>query len=213
MAVYQVVDIIKDVRIALDQNALSDELAGIGDVDTLSLDEIIRSKIVEAVKRVHSSASLYHLNQGHNFGDTLYWKGTGPCGWVLLPDDFMRLIVFQMDDWERAVYRAIDMDSQEFAMQSSRFGGVRGTPQRPKCVLTIRPEGRAIEFYSCKNQSAKVSRGVYIPQPKIDNMGGIEISNRCYEAVIYTICALVVTAFGDTSKSDVFNSMAKTLIE
>lgn len=40
MAVYQVVDIIKDVRIALDQNALSDELAGIGDVDTLSLDEI-----------------------------------------------------------------------------------------------------------------------------------------------------------------------------
>ncbi|EJX03102.1 hypothetical protein EVA_08793 [gut metagenome] len=213
MAVYQVVDIIKDVRIALDQNAMSEALTGIDDVETLSLDEIICSKIVEAVKRVHSSASLYHLNQGHNFGDTLYWKGKEPCGWILLPEDFMRLIVFQMDDWERAVYRAIDMNSQEFAMQSSRFSGVRGTPQRPKCVLTIRPEGRALEFYSCKNQLAKVSRGVYMPMPKIDNFGGIEISNNCYEAVIYTICALTATAFGDSSKSDMFNNMAKTLIE
>lgn len=213
MAVYQIKNITKDVRVALDQNGVSDSLEGIGDVDTLELNEIIRSKVVEAVKRVHSEASLYRLNQGHNFGDTLYWNDKEPCGWILLPDDFMRLVVFQMDDWARPVYRAIDMDSQEFVMQYSRFGGVRGTPSRPKCVLAIRPEGRALEFYSCKDQTAKVSRGVYIPQPKIDEHDGIEISNQCYEAVVYTICALVSTAYADSNRTELFNNMAKSLIE
>ena len=54
MAVYQIKNITKDVRVALDQNGVSDSLEGIGDVDTLELNEIIRSKVVEAVKRVHS---------------------------------------------------------------------------------------------------------------------------------------------------------------
>ena len=78
MAVYQIKNITKDVRVALDQNGVSDSLEGIGDVDTLELNEIIRSKVVEAVKRVHSEASLYRLNQGHNFGDTLYWNDKEP---------------------------------------------------------------------------------------------------------------------------------------
>lgn len=61
MAVYQKNKIQEDVRIALDQNTNSDTLKIIGDVDTLALDDIIASKIVEAVKRVHSSASPYLL--------------------------------------------------------------------------------------------------------------------------------------------------------
>lgn len=53
MAVYQKNKIQEDVRTALDQNMNSDTLKIIGDVDTLALDDIIASKILEAVKRVH----------------------------------------------------------------------------------------------------------------------------------------------------------------
>lgn len=74
MTVYQLDDIAKDVRIALDQNMASDTLAAIGDVDTLALNDIIKSKIVEAVKRVHSSAPPYLLDGGHNFGDAIFWN-------------------------------------------------------------------------------------------------------------------------------------------
>ena len=42
MTVYQLDDIAKDVRIALDQNMASDTLAAIGDVDTLALNDIIK---------------------------------------------------------------------------------------------------------------------------------------------------------------------------
>ena len=64
MAVYQKNKIQEDVRTALDQNMNSDTLKIIGDVDTLALDDIIASKILEAVKRVHSSAPSYLLDAG-----------------------------------------------------------------------------------------------------------------------------------------------------
>lgn len=209
MKVYPLDYIAKDVRIALDQNMLSDTLAEIGDVDTLALDDIIKSKIVEAVKRIHSEAPPYLLDGGYNFGDAVYWK-EHECGWVLLPEDFMRFVVFEMDDWERAVFYAISTDDAEYNQQSSRFKGIRGTSQRPVCVISIRPEGRVLEFYSCKTSDAMVSRAVYIPYPKVDDDGAIEICERCYDAVVYTTAALALTTFGDIEKSSVLTELAKT---
>lgn len=211
MAVYHLDEIAKDVRIALDQNIVSDALKEIGDVDTLSLNDIIKSKVIEAVKRIHSSAPSYLLDGGYNFGDGVYWK-EHESGWVLLPEDFMRFVVFQMSDWERAVFYPISTDDPEYEKQSSRFKGIRGTAQRPVCAISIRPEGRVLEFYSCKSEKATVSRAVYLPYPQIDKYGAIEICQRCYKAVIYTIGALVLTTFGDVEKSSALNELAKSVL-
>lgn len=207
--IYQLDAIKRDVRVALDQNAVSDALLGEGDVDTLSLDEVIRAKIVEAVKRVHSEAPAYLLDGGHNFGDAVYWMEK-ECGWVLLPEDFMRLVVFQMDDWVRAVFKAMSADDPEYAPMQSKFKGVRGTYQKPVCAISIRPEGRVLEFYSCKSHTALVSRAVYLPYPKIDPYGGVDICSRCYEAVVYTAAALVATTLGEMNQSAALNELAKT---
>lgn len=211
MAVYQTDRIGRDVRIALDRNMTSDALKLIGDVDTLALDDIIKSKILEAVKRVHSAAPAHLLDGGYNFGDAIYWK-EHESGWTLLPEDFMRFVVFQMDDWERAVFYPINTDDPEYEKQSSRFKGIRGTYQRPVCAISIRPEGRVMEFYSCRKKDTKVSRAVYLPYPKFDKYGAVEICERCYEAVIYTIAALVLTTFGDAEKSAALNELAKTAL-
>lgn len=191
--VYKVEDIVRDVRIALDKNMTSEPLTALGDVDTLSIDEIIRSKILEAVERVHTEAPAYKLEGGHNFGDEVYW-GELESGWVLLPDDFMRLVVFKMDDWERAVYSAISVDDAEYALQRSRFKGIRGTSQRPVCAVAIRPEGKVLEFYSCKSTDAQVSRAVYMPYPAIDAHGGVDISERCYHDVVNAVAEMVSRA-------------------
>ncbi len=211
MTVYHLDEIAGDVRIALDQNTTSDVLKEIGDVDTLALNDIIKSKIIEAVKRVHSSAPPYLLDGGHNFGDEVYWQKC-ESGWVLLPEDFMRFVVFQMSDWERAVFYPINVDDPEYEKQSSRFKGIRDATQRPVCAISIRPEGRVLEFYSCKSQDATVSRAVYLPYPKIDKYGAIEICQRCYDAVVYTIAALVLTTFGDVEKSSALNELAKSVL-
>lgn len=209
MKVYQLEKIAEDVRIALDQNMSSATLTAIGDVDTLALNDIIKSKIVEAIKRVHSEAPAHLLDGGYNFGDNVYWM-EHESGWVLLPEDFMRFVVFEMDDWSRAVFTANNTDDTEYAKQHSRFKGIRGTAQRPKCFISIRPEGRVLEFYSCKSETAKVSRGVYLPYPRVDEFGGVEICERCYNAVVYTIASLVLITFGDTAKSEAMTELAKS---
>lgn len=209
MKVYRLDEIAKDVRIAIDQNMSSDTLIGFDDVDTLSLNDIIKSKITDAVKRIHSMAPVYLLDGGNNFGDAIYWKEL-ESGWCLLPENFMRLVVFQMDDWERAVYHAISEDDAEYKKQSSRFKGIRGTPQKPVCAIAIRPEGRALEFYSCKSENAMVSRAVYLPYPVIDEDDGIEICERCYQAVVYTIASLVLTTYGNADLSKALSDLAKS---
>ena len=209
--IFQIDKIMQDVRICLDQNMASDALIESGDIDTLALDEIIKSKILEAIQRVHRDAPNYLLEGGHNFGDAVYWREL-ESGWVLLPNDFLRLVVFEMDDWDQAVYQAISTDDPEYEKQQSRFKGIRGTAQRPVCAIGIRPEGRVLEFYSCKSTDAKVSRAIYIPYPKIDEDGGVDISERCYNAVIYTAAGLTLLTCGETEKGNSVSELAQTFL-
>jgi len=210
--IFQIDKIMQDVRICLDQNMESDALIESGDIDTLALDEIIKSKILEAIQRVHRDAPNYLLEGGHNFGDAVYWREL-ESGWVLLPKDFLRLVVFEMDDWEQAVYQAISTDDPEYEKQRSRFKGIRGTAQRPVCAIAIRPEGRVLEFYSCKSKNAQVSRAIYIPYPKIDKDGGVDISERCYNAVIYTAAGLTLLTCGEVEKGNAVSELAQTFLK
>lgn len=210
--IYQIDKIMQDVRICMDQNMTSDALLASDDIDTLALNDIIRSKILEAVRLVHLGAPVHLLESGHDFGDAVYW-GDKESGWVLLPDDFMRLVVFEMDDWERAVYQAITTDDAEYEKQRSRFKGLRGTVQRPVCAIAIRPEGRVLEFYSCKSEDAQVSRAIYMPYPKIDDNGGVDISERCYDAVVYTTAGLTLITCGEAEKGNTLSEMAQTFLK
>ncbi|MBD5201797.1 MAG: hypothetical protein HDS81_00565 [Bacteroidales bacterium] len=208
---YNVTEIMRDVRVAMDQNDIDAQLIAENDTDTLELNEIIESKIIQGVRLVHEAAPARLLEEGHSFGDELYWDGR-ESGHVLLPDDFMRLVAFRMSDWERTVYSAITPADPRYARQSSRLKGIRGNPQKPVAVIVNRAEGKALEFYSCKSEDAQVATATYLPYPIIDSDGGIDISERCYEAVIYTIAGLVAATYGDAQKAAAMNETAKGLI-
>jgi hypothetical protein len=231
--VYQVDRILRDVRVCLDRNRTSTALIEGNDIETLTLDEEIQSKIEEAVDRVHMAAPYYLLEQGHNInvdvededdsdadGDTdevvsyapgIHWAPQ-ECGWILLPEDFLRLVVFQMSDWERPVYSVITPDTPEYKKQRSRVKALRGTSQRPVCALVVRPEGKALEFYSCKSNEATVDKAVYIPHAAIDEYGGVDISERCYDAVVYTIAALALASMNEPERANLMLEKANTYL-
>lgn len=189
--IYKLQRIARDVRVAIDENKTSEQLIADEDIDTLSLEDIVRSKIVEAVRRVVTEAPTHLLDGGEPFGDAIFWRSQ--CsGWTLLPEDFMRLVIFKMSDWERPVYEPITAADPQYQLQFSRYKGLRGNPQKPVVAIVSRAEGRALELFSCKSQNATVEQAVYIPLPKVDCDGGINIPERCYMSVVYEAASLVL---------------------
>ena len=147
---YSVDDLTKDIRIVLDQNTTSEQLFETSDIDTLSLEEIIGSRLEDAARIVEKEAPLFLLDGGEPFAQSISWDsrpGYG-SGRTQLPDDFLRLISFQMSDWERPVSEAISDLDPSYAMQHSRYPGIRGNPQKPVVAIVMQPVRPAFIYYA-----------------------------------------------------------------
>ena len=184
--IYTIERITRDVRVSIDENARGESLVIEGDIDTLTLDERIRHEITDAARKVEMEAPAELLDGAQNFGDAVEWRA-GNSGRIELPEDFMRLTVFKMSDWERPVDEPITATDPRYRLQRSRLEGVRGNPQLPVVAIVRRPEGLALEFYSCKDRTATVEMAAYYPLPRIDRSGGINIPEKVYKAVVAEI--------------------------
>lgn len=196
---YEIDELKREIRVALDQNNVSEQLFNSGDIDTLTLEEIIESKIADAGRIVEGEAPLYLLDSGKSFGDSISWEGQvgRGAGRILLPDDFLRLVCFQMSDWERAVNMAISENDPLYALQSSRFAGVRGNPQKPVVAITSSPTGKVLEFYSCtKGSTVTVSKAKYIAIPAIVS-GKIDLCEKLKRSIVYYSAYLVALTLKD----------------
>lgn len=202
--------IIQAVREMLDLNSVDGGLRLEGDRETLDLDRVIVGKVCDGVRLVHMSAPVWLLEHGHQFGP-------GRCvvdetrGWVELPDDFLRLVVFRMSDWERPVHTALHEGSAEYQLQSSRYAGVRGTPERPVCAIVSRGHGRVLEYYGTASSSSEVAEAVYIPEPRIEH-GGVDISERCVRAAMYAIGWLTADTLSEYERGKDLENKVKMLL-
>lgn len=194
----------RDVRIAVDMNHESTPLLLEDDIDTISFNDIIYAKLTDAVRMVEMEAPLHLLEQGHQFGENIVWSDGGK-GWLILPDDFMRLVVFKMSDWHHSVSEAITQDDPKYSRQWSKWKGICGNPEKPVVAIVNRAEGNVLEFFSCNDDTATVEQAVYIPLPRIDLDGGIDVSEKCYKAAVYRAGALALSSIGD--------QLATTMVE
>lgn len=188
--IYKKERIVADVCRLMNANWQSEPVPGLGESPQLRLDEIIEQLMPEAAKDATLEAPLCDLEQGHTFGDAVHW-GHHCDGWVLLPDDFLRLVCFKMSDWSVAAYHAISADDPLYYLQYSPFESLKGCPQKPVCALVNRPEGQVLEFFSCADRDAHVERAAYVPVPAYDALGGLDVSERCYERALALCCERV----------------------
>ena len=193
----QAEEMARAVRVAIDMNKGDEPLIMEGDTDTLTFDEIIYAKLADAVRLVETEAPLFMLESGHDFGEQDIYINKIGKGFVILPDDFMRLIAFRMSDWTRTVHEAISESDPQYALQSSRFKGICGNTEKPVCAIVRRSEGKVLEFYSCRDNTATVAQAVYLPYPRIDDDGGIDVAEECYRAAVYRAASLALASVGD----------------
>lgn len=213
--VFYVDDLKREIRIALDQNMNSTPLLDVGDIDTLSLDDIIESKIEDAARLVMRDAPLHLLDGGKAFGESIKWfsrEGVGG-GYIALPSDFLRLVSFQMSDWSYPVNVAITEDHPLYPLQSSRYAGIKGNPQRPVVALSSQPIGLVLEFYSCEaGEGVYVKRATYLPIPKIDG-GQIIFSEKLKSSVVYYAAYLTALSIGNGDLATVLLNTSKELMQ
>ena len=212
---YNVPDIVKDVRVVLDRNMSSSALAALGDIDTLSLDEIVKSKIIDSVRTVEMEAPLVRLGPGIPFGESIAWdtqEGIG-SGYVLLPPDFLRLIAFQMTDWKRAVYEAITPADPKYQLQHSQFPGIKGNPEKPVVALVNKPTGMALEFFSCMGgQGTAIAIASYMPEPRIIEEK-IHIPHLLKEAAVYHAAYLTAVTMEETEQAERLLAIRNSLMQ
>lgn len=196
---YKVADIVKDVLALLDiaddahEDLLENSSRKIGDV--------VKSNIEDAALTILREAPLLRLGSGVPYDDvSVAWhqsRGVG-SGYIVMPDDFLRLVSLQMSDWRRSVNgdELITKSHPLYARQQSRFAGIKGNPHNPVVALVDHAGGWALEFYSCYGGEGVVVDDIrYIQTPKIVD-GEIEIPERVYEGVKYMICYLTDQTLG-----------------
>ena len=212
---YAIEELKRSVRVALDENNTSATLSSLGDVDTLSVEEIIESKLEDAALIVHRDAPRHLLDVGLPFSGTIRWEsavGYGR-GVMTLPADFLRLVTFRMSDWRKDVTEPIYEDDPRYTLQLSAFSGVLGCPEKPVVALIQASEGLTLELYSCEaGESIQVEKARYLPRPKIRE-GKLTICERLREAVVYYAGALTALTLGNSEQAKALMETSKTLME
>jgi hypothetical protein len=214
--VFEVSDIIRDVRVAIDNNDTSLQMPNnLIDIDTLTLEQIIESKVADAARVVESTAPFYLLDSGKAFGDSIGWDGEAGygSGHIHLPDDFLRLVTFQMSDWSYPVSEAITEEDEEYAMQRSRYAGIKGSPQKPVVAVVQQPIGLVLEFYSCySGENAYIKRARYIPIPRVID-GGIDLCEKLRPAIVYYTAYMVALSIKDGDLATAMLNQSKELMQ
>lgn len=215
MKSYTLNDIRQSVRIAIDQNTNDGALAGFGDADTLTLDEIITANVERGAQLVLVNAPHRLLGRGEPLPTPIEWEsavGYG-AGYFQLPDDFLRLIAFRMSDWDYAVHTPILDTAPDYMQLRSRYRGISGNPQRPKVALAERDAGLYLEFYTCtEGATASCISARYLPYPKVKD-DALKLPDKLYEAVVYSIASLTAQTYLLADQATLLAQTAKSLME
>lgn len=197
---YKIEGVVSDVRVALDENEITKNL--IEDTDTLMLDDIIRQKLLDAIRSVSVSAPanlLYDAPALELEGSITWTDSEGVFdGTIKLPSDFLRLVVFKMDDWSVPVFNPISDSSALYYQQKSKWKGVRGNYQRPVVAVVHSDDGVGLEFFGSISAEAEVEKAKYIKEPSIA-VDEVEICQRLYDSVVYYTAGLTAMTQGEAN--------------
>jgi hypothetical protein len=194
-------ELIRDVRITLDENANQSAYIK-ANRDNLELDEIIREKLPEAARDITEAAPIESLEPDVMETEAIPHEGGGI---LTVPDDFLRIVSLKMKGWSRSVTAIADEGSDIELMQRNKY--TKGTTIKPVCVFVKGEDGKkAIEYFG---DASEVERALYMPIPIIESVNGADVlpvSRLLRQAIVRRTAGLVLLSRGDIEQANSFLS-------
>lgn len=145
-------DLVTAMRLAIDE-VKHDDLNDIFDDDSdnqmmqaieTAAQQILLQAPMELLEPQRVQVSLNALGaQDYDAIQTQYTDGHG-C--LVIPDDWLRLVALRLKSWPTTLTSLMEPDSREAQMQACRW--TRGTPQKPKGMITVSPTtGKRVLMY------------------------------------------------------------------
>ena len=195
------IEIITAVKTVIDELGVNDA-DFLGESSQDSLDEVIKSKILESVEQIYKTAS-WHLLDGMPITEPKFEINTNLSATLQLPKDFLRLVAVQISDWKFTVNTYAMEDSPIHRRQLNIHS--RGTADKPICVLCKNNDGDYLELFSAVSNEATLIKSLYVAKPEFSEIKyqlRLSICEKLETSIYYRIAGLTLMTFGDTRANE-----------
>lgn len=235
-------DLVKEMRLALDE-VKHDEL---NDVFADDSDEEMKQAIETAAQQLLLQAPsqmlqpqrvVASLNEsGKQDYDAIQTQYTDGHGSLVIPDDWLRLVELRLKSWSSSLVALMDPGSKEAQMQASRW--TRGTPQKPKGMITVSPTTgkRVLMYWTAGRYSAnhdtpankvydhEVELFTYIPYQKVEDVFSTEtgkekevidqkivlaLVDECRKYLIYRAISIFLVSKKESELAEKYNQLSQ----
>lgn len=202
-------ELIKQVRVTIDENQLETDYLK-SDTNNLELDDIIRSKLPDAIRIVLENAPAWMV-EGKPMSVQPSWlssKSDG-TGFIKMPDDFLRILKIKMEGWTVAVDEPVQDGTPVAIRQKCKH--TRGNPIKPVCVLTINGTGNVVlEYYSVEpGRTAKVEYAIYVAKPTLVEQS-YDIPSLLRSSIVNYCAALSLLSRNEPQAAEHFFTIAQS---
>lgn len=181
-------DLVTAMRLAIDE-VKHDDLNDIFDDDS---DNQMMQAIETAAQQILLQAPMELLEpqrvqvslnaMGAQDYDAIQTQFTDGHGSLVIPDDWLRFVALRLKSWPTTLTSLMEPDSREAQMQACRW--TRGTPQKPKGMITVSPTTgkRVLMYWTAGRYSAnhdmptnkvydhEVELFTYLPYQKVEDV-------------------------------------------
>ena len=235
-------DLVKKMRIAMDEVKHDED----NDIFADDSDEEMNQAIETAAQQLLMQAPaqmllpervVVSLNEtGKQDYDAIQTQYTDGHGCLVIPDDWLRLVVLKLKSWSSSLTSLMDPDSKEAQMQASRW--TRGTPQKPRGMIATSPvTGKRVLMYwtagrydanhaeeTGKVYDHEVELFTYIPYQKVEDVFSTEtgkekevidkkivlaLVDECRKYLIYRAISIFLVSKKESELADKYNQLSQ----
>ena len=234
-------DLVKEMRIAMDE-VIHDE---VNDIIADDSDKEMKQAIETAAQQLLLQAPpqmlqpqrvVASLNEsGKQDYDAIQTQYTDGHGSLVIPDDWLRLVELRLKSWSSSLVALMDPGSKEAQMQASRW--TRGTPQKPKGMITTSPTTgkRVLMYWTAGRYDAnhapvgavynhEVELFTYIPYQKLEDVYStvtghenevtdqkiiLSLTDKCKKYLIYRAISIFLVSKKESDLVEKYNQLSQ----